>query len=97
MNGKKFLPSTKIKYLGIYLDETLTEQCEQCEQCEDVTRKLSRANGILTKTRHYDPLNHLKNIYFATFSSHLLYGAQVWGQSLQAIIDKISLNTKESC
>ena len=80
LNGKKILHSKKIKYLDIYLDGTLTGS----EQCEEVT------NGILAKTRHYVPLSHLKNIYFAT-SSHLLYGAQVWGQSFQTIIDKISL------
>ena len=61
------------------------------DHCEEIIKKLSRANGILAKARHYVPLKHLKNIYFATFSSNVTYGSQVWGQSLQTVIDKISL------
>ena len=87
MNGKRLIHSSKIKYLGIYIDETLMGR----DHCEEVVKKLSRANGILAKARHYVPLNHLKNIYFATFSSNLIYGSQVWGQSLQTVLDKISL------
>ena len=34
---------------------------------------------------------HLKNIYYATFSSNLFYGSQVWTQSSQAVMNKISL------
>ena len=59
--------------------------------CEELIKKLCRANGILAKARHFVPLNHLKNIYYATFSSNLFYGSQVWGQSLQTVIDKISV------
>ena len=87
MNGKRLIHSSKIKYLGIYIDETLMGR----DHSEEIIKKLSRANGILAKARHYVPLKHLKNIYFATFSSNVTYGSQVWGQSLQIVIDKISL------
>ena len=76
-NGKKLLHSRKIKYLDIYLDKTLTGS----EQCEKVTRKLNRANGILAKTRHYVPLNHLKNIYFGQH----LFPFIIWGSSLGTV------------
>ena len=72
MNGTRLFHSKKIKYLEIYIDETLMGN----EQCEEVAKKLSRANGILAKSRHYVPLTHLKNIYYATFSSNLFYGLQ---------------------
>ena len=87
MNGKRLFHSNRIKYLGIYMDETLMGN----EHCEEVVKKLSRANGILAKARHYVPLTHLKNIYYATFSSNLFYGAQVWAQSSKAVLDKISI------
>ena len=67
MNGKRLIHSSKIKYLGIYIDETLMGR----DHCEEIIKKLSRANGILAKARHYVPLKHLKNIYFATFSSNV--------------------------
>ena len=79
MNGKRLSHSKYVKYLGIYLDEFLTGTFH----CEEIIKKLNRANGILAKARHYMPL---KNIYYATFSSHLFYGSQIW-----AIMNKISL------
>ena len=83
MNRTRLFHSKKIKYLGIYIDETLMGN----EQCEEVAKKLSRANGILAKSRHYVPLTHLKNIYYVTFSSNLFYGLQVWGQtSLHGVV-----------
>ena len=39
-------------------------------------------------------MTHLKNIYYATFSSNLFYGLQVWGQTSQSITDKILLLQK---
>ena len=87
MNGKRLTHSNNIKYLGVYLDETLMGSVH----CEEHIKKLCRANGILAKARHFVPLNHLKNIYYATFSSNLFYGSQVWGQSLLTVADKISV------
>ena len=87
MNGLRLCHSNRIKYLGIYIDETLSGN----EHCEELVKKLSRANGIIAKASHYVPLKHLRNIYFATFSSNLYYGSQVWGLTSQTVIDKISL------
>ena len=87
MNGLRLRHSNRIKYLGIYIDETLSGN----EHCEELVKKLSRANGIIAKASHYALLKHLRNIYFATFSSNLYYGSQVCGLTSQTVIDKISL------
>ena len=87
MNGLRLRHSNRIKYLGIYIDETLSGN----EHCEELVKKLSWANGIIAKASHYAPLKHLRNIYFATFSSNLYYGSQVCGLTSQTVIDKISL------
>ena len=76
MNGHKIFPSTAIRYLGVYLDETLNWSFH----CGVLSKKLKRANGMLCKARHYVPLDDVKTLYFAIFSSHLTYGCQVWGQ-----------------
>jgi hypothetical protein len=44
---------------------------------------------MLAKARHYVPHLELKNIYHAIFSSHLMYGAQVWSSKLMSVNDKI--------
>ena len=60
------------------LDSTLSGKAH----CSFLSSKLRRANGLLSKIRHYVPLKQLKSIYHAIFSSHLSYGAQVWGQQM---------------
>ena len=78
MNGKRIYPSNCIKYLGIYIDETLNGSYH----CKNIQAKLKRANGMLCKARHYVDEKHLKALYYAIFSSHLVYGSQIWGQTI---------------
>ena len=84
LNGTKLDHVHAIKYLGIYLDETLSGD----QQCIELTKKLSRANGILAKSRHY-ATTEIKSIYHALFSSHLKYGSQIWGQNSSNYVNKI--------
>ena len=86
LNGHKITPTDHIKYLGIYLDSTLSGK----HHCEILGNKLKRANGMLSKVRHYVPKEELKSIYYAIFSSHMVYGCQIWGQSRSTHVDKIS-------
>ena len=44
---------------------------------------------MLCKIRHYVPQTELKSIYYAIFSSHMMYGAQVWGQSITTHTEKV--------
>ena len=45
---------------------------------------------MLCKLRHYVPPTELKSIYYAIFSSHMMmYGAQVWGQSITTHTEKV--------
>ena len=85
LNGIRIYPTNTIKYLGVYLDETLSG----ITHCKQLLSKLRRANGILAKTRHYVPQHVLMSIYHSIFSSHLLYGCQVWGQRTNAHFKKI--------
>ena len=78
MNGHKLSPADYIKYLGVYLDSKLNGS----RHCALLSAKLNRANGMLSKIRHYVNAEDLRSIYHAIFSSHMVYGAQVWGQSL---------------
>ena len=90
LNIFKILEHTHaIKYLGVSLDETLSGQ----EHCKELSKKLSRANQMLSKARHYVP-TELKSLYHALFSSHLNYGSQIWGQSNNSFVNKISILQK---
>ena len=86
MNGHKLVPSEYIKYLGMYIDSTLSGK----HHCDILKTKLKRANGMLSKIRHYVPREELQSIYHAIFSSHMIYGCQVWGQGDKDNLEKIS-------
>ena len=75
VDGKRIYPSESVKYLGLYLDEHLSWKTH----VDCIASKLQRANGALSKIRHYVPLKTLVNIYHSIFSSHMRYACQVWG------------------
>ena len=85
MNGLRIYPSSYIKYLGVYLDASLNGN----HHYNLLITKLKRANGILSKARHYVPGDELLSIYHAIFSSHLVYGCQIWGQSINIFTKKV--------
>ena len=77
LGGQKISRSQSLKYLGVLIDEHLNWKAHISNLCS----KLRRANGALSKIRHFVPSNILLNIYHAIFSSHMRYGCQLWGQN----------------
>ena len=51
---------------------------------------------MLAKIRHYAQAHDLKNIYYAIFSSHMMYGSQSWSMKLNSVTDKISKLQKKA-
>ena len=49
INGHKLMPTDNLKYLGVILDNKLNGEYH----CKELTGKLNRANGMLSKVRHY--------------------------------------------
>ena len=76
IDGKKILPCSSVKYLGIYIDSHLNWNTHLAE----LKPKLSRAVGMLCKIRHFVDKDTLRMVYYGIFSSILSYGAQIWGQ-----------------
>ena len=85
ISGQKIIPTTCVTYLGVKLNQFLNWD----EHFATIIPKLSRANGMLAKMRHYVPRNTLFSIYHAIFNSHLNYCSLVWGKLPQYIMDKI--------
>ena len=82
LDGKKIIPTTHVKYLGIYIDCHLNWKFH----VNELSAKLSRAIGMLAKIRYYVCHNTLTMIYHGIFSSILLYGCQIWGLINQPIV-----------
>ena len=74
MNGLKLTPVDFIRYLGMYIDKFLNWNVH----LEELGKKLSRANGVISKLRYNVPLNICKQVYYAIFFSYLNIGSNVW-------------------
>ena len=75
LSGQKLKLSTKVKYLGIILDEHLSWENQVNELC----KKLSKTTGIIAKMRHFLSYKHLLGLYYAIFESHLNYCLHTMG------------------
>ena len=66
LGGVKLIPSDDAKYLGVHLDKYLSWDL----QTNQLSKKLSRANGILSKLRHFALKKTLISVYYSIFYSH---------------------------
>ena len=91
LNGVRLEPSRSVKYLGVYLDDNLSWDIH----IKELSKKLSRANGIMSKLRHYVPKSTILQIYYSLFFSHLSYGISVWSLTSKKNIDLVSILQKK--
>ena len=66
ISGQRLHLSSKVRYLGVILQENL----EWEQHLNTLIPKLNRALGLLAKIRHYVPKSLLKTIYFSHLKSH---------------------------
>ena len=87
LQGIKLIPTDHVKYLGLYIDKNLSWNYH----IKQLSLKLSRANGIISKLRHYAPTETILSVYYAIFYSHLSYGCSVWSLTTNYNLDKINI------
>ena len=88
----KLFESAKIKYLGLILDNKLSWK----HHIAELSKKLSRAVGLLYKVRQMCPTTVLRSLYFSLFNSHLSYGLAISGNAKGSYIDKIKTLQKRA-
>ena len=69
LQGIKPLPRDSVKYLGVYIDKHLSWDYHATE----LSNKISRANGILSKLRHYAPKGTLITVYYAILLTPIIW------------------------
>ena len=87
MNGFKLTPVDHVKYLGMYIDKNLKWDYH----IKELSSKLNRANGILSKLRYNSSLEICLQVYYAIFYSYLIYGCNVWGFTSEENLDAIQV------
>ena len=85
VSGQKINTTTSVKYLVVYLNNSLTWETH----FKNLIPKLNRATGLLSKLRHYTPKFLLKTIYYSLFNSHLIYAGQIWGQTKTKLFQEV--------
>ena len=84
-NGIRLNPVDFVKYLGMFIDKYLNWN----QHIHELRKKLSQANGILSKLRYNSPIEVCIQVYYALFYSNLIYGCNAWGltsdENIQAI------------
>ena len=83
--GRRIYAINTVKYLGIHLDQHLNWK----SHIHELSTKLSRAIGMLSKIRHFVSYNSLICLYYAIFSSHMSYGCQIWDKRVMQIDIKV--------
>ena len=86
LSGQRIQLSSRVKYLGVSLDDHLT----WTNQVNLLTSKLARAAGIISKVRHFVEYKTLLSIYYSLFDSHLNYFIQIFGYIASTTMSKIS-------
>ena len=78
INGSRLYPCDSVKYLGIIFDSNFNFEPHISSLC----KKLARANGILSKIRHYVSREILLSVYISLFHSHLSYSVNSWAVNI---------------
>ena len=84
-------PVSHVKYLGVHIDNNLS--WDYHIKC--LSNKLGRANGIISKLRHFLPNKTLISVYYAIFHSHIIYGCSVWSMTTLTNIHIINILQKK--
>ena len=90
-NGVRLNPVDHIKYLGMYIDKFLNWN----QHVNNLSKQLSRANGVLSKLRYNASLDICLQVYYAIFFSYLIYGCNLWGLTTEENICKIEILQKK--
>ena len=86
-NGIRLIPVDFVKYLGMFIDKHLNWN----HHIYELRKKLSQANGILSKLRYNAPIEVLLQVYYAIFYSNLIYGCNAWGLTSEDNIQSIEI------
>lgn len=81
-----------INFLGILIHESLDWKYH----IANITAKISRSIGILSKLKSFLPRKILLSIYNALILPHLNYCSEIWGKTYRVHIDKLFILQKRA-
>ena len=92
INKKAIKEKEFIKYLGVFIDSTLSWK----HQISNISKKISRSIGIKYKLRPFLPLKIMRDVYYSLIYSHIIYAIKAWGTACKTELDKILILQKRA-
>ena len=92
MNKKALEQKDNVKYLGVLIDQHLKWNYH----ISNISKKISRGVGILSKLCNFMDTDLLKTIYFCLVYSHVSYGIHAWGSACNSESEKINILIKKA-
>ena len=83
--GDLIVKSDYVKYFGVFLDDRLSWKMH----IDKLSKKLSRAYGMVYKLRHLVSLSSLKLVDYGLFHSRLQYSLFNWGRAASSHLQKL--------
>ena len=92
LNRKALAQRDHVKYLGVLMDQHLNWK----HQIANVSKKIGRGVGILSKLKHFLDSGLLRNIYYCLVYSYLNYGVHAWGSACPSATEKLLILQKKA-
>ena len=86
-NGVRLKPVDFIEYLGMFIDKCLNWN----HHITNLSKQLSRANGVLSKLRYNASLEFCLQVCYAIFYSHLTSGCNFWASLRKKILANLKI------
>ena len=85
IDGQNIQRVTETKFLGVIIDELLSWK----DHIIHISKKVSRATGILNKIKYKLDKATLRNLYYTFLYPYLIYCNHVWGNACQSYMRKL--------
>ena len=92
IDNQSIREATSVKYLGVLIDSTLSWR----PHISELSKKIAKSVGILSKLRHYLNTDILISIYYSLIYSFIIYGIEIWGQTYVSYLKPISTLLKKT-
>ena len=85
INGTPINQEPHTKFLGVYLDEKLNWS----KHIKEISTKISRGIGVLTKARRYLDPTIMKTLYYSFVYPYFHYNIEAWGNSYKKYTESL--------
>ena len=92
MFNKSIKENSQVKYLGLIIDSNLNRK----SHLHELSKKVSRGIGILSKIRYFVNIKILHQLYYSLLYPFLTYGLLIWENTYQTTLRPIVILQKRA-